>query len=755
MANERNEFERKDGRLRNPQNKSKNLFDKKLSPLAEAAKRAKYESKTFDKSADEREIVAAMMMTQHEAPLVRTYIADFQKLVAEFDGPTVQMRKIIPMIEEIMGFAAKDKNLDDKGKTRVKDRGKELIDYINRRTALTTRVTNKLKAVAKEKVSNAVDSVHGFMSRSDTLLGKGIGALIGGAKSIANRDTGKEAQQEALNTRASVFQNIASGMTGQPSKGRSGAQKLDPAWLNTNTGEDKTKKPKVERAPKKAKVGVETEGTLDAILTTDKDILKQLEIQTQLLRTNGEMSEQLTEEKKRGRDVADGKALAKAKTASGKVVKDGGESGGLFGGMKGFFGKLLEFVGGMDLLGGLFKGLAGAFKILLPILTGLGEAAAVIGVAWAGWKVGSWVAKMMGLGDSGDALAKLLDTKSQSIGSSLDSLANAAEEGAKHLLHKAGIGKGSQEDQAKDDNIKIQAQQRSKGKIHAKAQDWNLKEAQSYLDGLPKMEPKAPEKPVGQAVAKAAPALDSNALPNFAPSLPTLPGMSAKPTPPAAPQSPERAQPEQMHVSDAGLDKLTKREGFTAEPKWDVNGWSIGFGDHSYNGMPLGSDKNQKPDVKIDREQAKQMLRDRLTSKYEPIVRSQLTKSVSQNQFDSLVSVAYNSEAAGKRLAQRLNRGENLQAKDFLASGTIHGMKDAGLQKRRGSEFAQFTSPDRDARPMLSATNASNTGHAGVIAPTVVVAGGKGGQSTVFIPMPLSADNPNPVVRAIRDANSV
>jgi lysozyme len=215
----------------------------------------------------------------------------------------------------------------------------------------------------------------------------------------------------------------------------------------------------------------------------------------------------------------------------------------------------------------------------------------------------------------------------------------------------------------------------------------------------------------------------------------------------------------ELHVSDTGIAALMKREGFKTKPYWDVNGWSIGFGDHAFHGVPLGRDHANPPKVEISEKEAKEMLRARLASHYEPLIKRKLTKPVTQDQFDALVSVAYNSEAAGRRLAGRLDSGETLTEADFRASGTVHGQPVDALQQRRAAEYAQFVSapsPGRNATPMNALTTATRATSAPVVvAPNVTTISQNGGGGVPMImPQPIQPRNPDNTIRAIISTNN-
>ncbi len=92
-------------------------------------------------------------------------------------------------------------------------------------------------------------------------------------------------------------------------------------------------------------------------------------------------------------------------------------------------------------------------------------------------------------------------------------------------------------------------------------------------------------------------------------------------------------------------------EGFSAEPYWDVNQWSVGYG------SACGTDPGNKPDIRVTEAEAEQMLMDLLENNYAKTVNDyckRIGKQPSQNQFDALVDFTYNlgsSWTSGSRLS--------------------------------------------------------------------------------------------------------
>lgn len=671
-----------------------------LSKLASVARRAQFASDTTGVPRDEKQMIAMQFAAEDESPAVRHYILDITKLVREFDGPTIQLRQIIPLINEVVSRAQKDDpTLTDAEKRRVGEKGAQLISFINTKTSLATRIGAKLKNIAKgavtserrEKIAESLSEGHGL-----------IGKLA--AKAMAPRNAKGSAEgfaKEMANTRATIYDQLFRASGGTPLSER----RFEPRMELGSGFEDedvaspvRKKAPKVARAPKataskegkttavgKGKTASIDHVVLDDILTTDQAILEQLKIQTNILRTSGESAEQLREAAERAANEGKGKASGpEGKSTSPKRDKKAPAAHSMLGDMmsglkNAFLFGLGNFMAtkGLGMIGDMVGGLkdivmSGAKKALtfgageggigtLPGLGAIGAGAAVGGYVGENY-IAPWAA------DNGNAAKRLYNRASDTF------MYGAAEVGEKTGLFAKGTTKAAQTHEA--------ALNRTIGG--------------------------------GDNISQS------------------------------------------MHMSDAGLAKLQQREGFRREPYWDVNGWAIGFGDHTYKGVSLGSDRSKKPNITISDVDAKAMLKAHVAKEYEPVVKRQLKGNVNQQQFDALVSVAYNSPRAASRLASRVSKGESLSEADFTASGTVGGQKDKNLVNRRRAEFAQFVSGDRAAAPVMALTAAQDKGAPTVVAPTTVISRNDGGGNNggIMIPSPMTTEDPNASVRAMRGVNA-
>ena len=145
-----------------------------------------------------------------------------------------------------------------------------------------------------------------------------------------------------------------------------------------------------------------------------------------------------------------------------------------------------------------------------------------------------------------------------------------------------------------------------------------------------------------------------------------------------------------MKTSQAGIDLIKKFEGCRLKAYKPVAAepcYTIGYGHY-------GSDV--LPNMVISQAQAEELLKQDLV-KYENSVNG-LGLQLDQNQFDALVSFAYN---CGSGNLKRLTRGRTLQqiADAMLSYNKGSGQVLPGLTKRRQAERALFLSGMTDTHP--------------------------------------------------------
>lgn len=96
-----------------------------------------------------------------------------------------------------------------------------------------------------------------------------------------------------------------------------------------------------------------------------------------------------------------------------------------------------------------------------------------------------------------------------------------------------------------------------------------------------------------------------------------------------------------IYTGEKGLESIRKEEALVKTAYWDVDGWAIGYGSKK-----LLDNSPVKKDSVITEEEGEQLLIKRLFEEFEPAVIEGLgdkfPNGITQNQFDALISLAYN-----------------------------------------------------------------------------------------------------------------
>lgn len=149
-----------------------------------------------------------------------------------------------------------------------------------------------------------------------------------------------------------------------------------------------------------------------------------------------------------------------------------------------------------------------------------------------------------------------------------------------------------------------------------------------------------------------------------------------------------------MQVSDKSIELIKRFEGcsLSAYPDPGTGGapWTIGYGwTGNVDGKPV------RPGMKIDQATADRLLRTGIVS-YDQAVNKMLKVKVTQNQYDALVSLAYNigtRALSTSTLMRKLNSGDYSGAADeFLRWNKSGGKVMPGLTNRRKAEREVFLS---------------------------------------------------------------
>jgi len=143
-----------------------------------------------------------------------------------------------------------------------------------------------------------------------------------------------------------------------------------------------------------------------------------------------------------------------------------------------------------------------------------------------------------------------------------------------------------------------------------------------------------------------------------------------------------------MKLSNKGLELIKSFEGFRSHPYQDSVGvWTIGYGTTHYpDGKKVGPNDNS-----ISESRASDIMKAMIDKEYVPqVIESIGNTPTSQEQFDALVSFAYNlgAGALDRSTLIKLHRQRNygLAAAEFPRWNKAGGKTLAGLTRRREEE---------------------------------------------------------------------
>ncbi len=148
-----------------------------------------------------------------------------------------------------------------------------------------------------------------------------------------------------------------------------------------------------------------------------------------------------------------------------------------------------------------------------------------------------------------------------------------------------------------------------------------------------------------------------------------------------------------MQISEKGLNLIKKFEGLTLKPYLDVvNVPTIGYGSTYYeNGMLVTLD-----DDSISEQRATEILKFTTDKMYGSFVNKAVKVKLNQNQFDALVSFAYNlgnGNLQQSTLLKKVNNNDFIGASlEFEKWNKAGGKVLSGLTKRRTAEKELFLS---------------------------------------------------------------
>lgn len=141
---------------------------------------------------------------------------------------------------------------------------------------------------------------------------------------------------------------------------------------------------------------------------------------------------------------------------------------------------------------------------------------------------------------------------------------------------------------------------------------------------------------------------------------------------------------ENMRTSQTMLDKLKRRERLSLTPyNLGDGGWTVGYGHFEKTRDALPVIRNEAD--------AAAVFADDVVNRGEKWVKLYVRVPLTQNQFDALVSIAFNmSPRSFKKFAESVNRGEGI---DAIARESVTWVADNlqnGIRNRRNDEMNVF-----------------------------------------------------------------
>jgi lysozyme len=702
-------------------------------------------------SREDKALIALVHAIGQESKAVQDYVAPLVDAIQKHSDNLKAMKDLSPLLEEMVREADKDASLSPAEQKRAEHYLRALREWVKERLSVRARVGRggeRTTERVRERISKIAERAAGEGG------GEGQTSYVAKLAAFALRPKKRnvDGQRERFETDASMYHQLARhhaqtnaqqkavvapavaphiappstaaalGVPGGPKLGRKAPAKTSAPIKTPRQAPVKT-----ARATATSKTGAPVTTKLltsiHKVLQSVQSLLKSMNERDQRRHSSQQLTGLRVPQRLKPA------AASAAETVEHQTSGIGSLLSGLFGG--GLQGMLAKF--GFSALGSLVT------KMLIPALTVLGQGALVIGAAWAGWKVGEWIDKMTGA-------------------------SNIVQHAAEFLSNKLfGTATAHEENEAQKKNQINQARLVSKGKLinptQQEAADFLRKHTEAQAKGL--RGDAALNAALGTPTAAAPPAASAPTGP--IPHTPLqLPQMTAG-FRPQAPKKTTKQAPQAMTFSDKALTFIAKTEHFRSKPYWDVNGYAIGFGSHTYQGQSVDALVKANPKFSITRDEAMADMKARLTKEFVPVVRKSLTRPVSQNEFDALLSVAWNRGVGAyqkdKTFLDKVNMG-TATAADFQKTVTNPRLSDRereGLTHRRQDEYEMFALDPRQSqtRQASSVAASASSGRApvvNVIAPSTTNVTASGGPQT-YVPVPLMTDNLDPTFRAITSGN--
>ena len=143
-------------------------------------------------------------------------------------------------------------------------------------------------------------------------------------------------------------------------------------------------------------------------------------------------------------------------------------------------------------------------------------------------------------------------------------------------------------------------------------------------------------------------------------------------------------RPEQ--ISERGKAFIRQHEGLQLEQYYDSNGYAIGYGMHTWQGMPVTRTYPNSPtEADVENEFETQLVT------YAHIVTQSTCAPLTSSMFDALVSVAWNTGRVNTSIVRKVDQGRAVDVRDFLMTATTQSQRNRVLVNRRLREYIMFT----------------------------------------------------------------
>jgi GH24 family phage-related lysozyme (muramidase) len=148
----------------------------------------------------------------------------------------------------------------------------------------------------------------------------------------------------------------------------------------------------------------------------------------------------------------------------------------------------------------------------------------------------------------------------------------------------------------------------------------------------------------------------------------------------------EKCGPRPEQISERGKAFIRQHEGLQLEQYYDSNGYAIGYGMHTWQGMPVTRTYPNSPtEADVENEFETQLVT------YAHIVTQSTCVPLTSPMFDALVSVAWNTGRVNTSIVRKVDQGRSVDVRDFLMTATTQSQRNGVLVNRRLREYIMFT----------------------------------------------------------------